>query len=468
LDEKHCDGTARWDDWGSIHPLTVIPTVEITFRIYEVDSMPIQHSAIHSFEHRAIHRAVLSNGMTVVCIENTAADIIAARIFIKAGSRYEPPHQAGLAHLLAAVITKGTDQLSSQEIAERVESVGASLGTDAAPDYNLLSLKTVSADFPEILALASELVRSPVFPESEVDLERRLTLQNIRSIQEQPFAIAQRQLRQVMYPNHPYGWPMLGSEESVSGLTRDDLHQYHQTYFRPDNMIVSVVGNISPEAAIALVDQEFGDWKHPDASVPLPALALPNLEPNPQAVITPQDTQQSIVMLGYLAPSVHQPNYMTLKLLSTYLGNGLSSRLFVELREKRGLAYEVSSFYPTRFDQSQFVVYMGTAPDNIEIAIDGLRREVDRLKATPLTPDELQTAKNKLLGQYALGKQTNAQLAQIYGWYETLGLGIEFDVQFQSNIETVTIEAALQTAEQCFIEPYLSLVGAADRVPIFS
>ena len=104
----------------------------------------------------------------------------------------------------------------------------------------------------------------------------------------------------------------------------------------------------------------------------------------------------------------------------------------MELREKRGLAYDVSAFFPTRLDQSQFVVYMGTAPENTEIAIEGLRTEVERLVNIPLTPDELQVSKNNLLGQYALGKQTNSQLAQIYGWYECLGLGIEFDTEFQN------------------------------------
>jgi len=415
-----------------------------------------------------LHRTVLSNGLVVLTTENSAADIVAARLFVRVGSRYEAPEQSGVSHLLTSVLTKGTTQKSSMQIAEQIESVGASLGTDSSPDYCLLSLKTVSRDFAEMLMLAAELLRSPSFPESEVELEQRLTLQSIRSMQEQPFAVAQKQLRQAMYGDHPYALPGLGTEETVSRLTRADLLHFHQTYFRPDNLVISITGRITPDEAIALVSEAFGDWQPPtdETGAPSPLLypPTPPVLSNPHRVTTVQDTQQAIVMLGYLAPAVHAEDYMALKLISTYLGNGLSSRLFIELREKQGLAYEVSAYYPTRLDTSQFIAYMGTAPTNVAIALEGLHREVHRLAAEPLSEDELQSAKNKLLGQYALGKQTNAQIAQIYGWYETLGLGIDFDTQFQRAIAQITPDQAQAVAQRYFTEPYVSLVGPASAV----
>ena len=131
----------------------------------------------------------------------------------------------------------------------------------------------------------------------------------------------------------------------------------------------------------------------------------------------------------------------------------------MELREKRGLAYDVSAFYPTRQGAAPFVVYIGTAPENTVIALEGLRTEVELLCTTPITADALQAAKNKILGQYALGKQTNAQIAQIFGWYETLGLGINFDTQFQQEVADLTAAVAQQAACQYLLEPYVSLVG---------
>jgi zinc protease len=416
-------------------------------------------TTLHPLQNRTLYRTVLGNGMTILAVENPAADIVAARFFLRAGGRYEVAEQTGVAHLVSTVITKGTARLSSQEIAERVESVGASLGADSAADYFLMSLKTVAADFEEMLDLMAEIIRSPSFPEAEVELERRQAIQGIRSMQEQPFSVANAQLRSMMYQSHPYASSNLGTEATVSQLNREDLQQYHQTFFRPDQMVVCIVGRIAPEQAVALVEQYLGDWQAPQTA--LPPINLPAVISNPQQKVTLQETQQAIVMLGYLATAVNSPEHVALRLLNTYLGNGLSSRLFVELREKRGLAYEVSAFYPTRLDASQFVVYMGTAPDNTAIAIAGLQQEVDRLCTTQLTDEEMEAVKNKLLGQYALGKQTNGQIAQIFGLYEILGLGVEFDEGFQQQVRAVTAETAQQVAQTYFTQPYVSLVGSA-------
>jgi zinc protease len=404
-----------------------------------------------------LHRVVLDNGITLLVVENQAADLIAGRLFFKhAGTIVESPDKAGLSHLVSAVITKGTETLSALDIAEKVEAIGAGLGTDASTDYFALNLKTVSRDFPSMLKLLGEIMRSPVFPEAEVELERKLTLQNIRSQQEQPFNVAFNQLREQMYPQHPYGVSVLGTETSVKALTRQDLQQYHQTYFRPDNLVISLSGRITKEEAINLGSEVFGDWENPGESQP--DLKLASLNSNPSQAEIIQETQQSIVMLGYLGTTVKDEDYPVLKLLSTYLGNGLSSRLFVELREKRGLAYDVSAFFPTRLDTAPFITYMGTAPTNTEIAIEGLSTEVERLSNEILTEAELQGAKNKLLGQYALGKQTNGEIAQIFGWYETLGLGIEFDHSFQATIPTITPKMAREVANKYLGQPYLSIV----------
>ncbi|MDB9540005.1 insulinase family protein [Anabaenopsis tanganyikae CS-531] len=404
-----------------------------------------------------VHRTVLNNGIVVIVTENPAADIVAARMFVRAGSCCEKREQAGLAYLVSAVMTKGCDGLSTWEVAEKVESVGASLSADAATDYFLLSLKTVTSDFSDILALAGRMLRSPTFPQSQVELEKRLALQNIRSQKEQPFTIAFSQMRQVVYQNHPYAMSVLGDETTMSSLSRADLVDYHQTYFRPDNLVISIAGRVTLADALTLVEQVFGDWEVPAQQIPL--LNLPEINPEPQHRLQPLETQQSIVMLGYLGSSVSCPDYPPLKLLSTYLGNGLSSRLFVELREKRGLAYEVSAFYPTRLYPGSFVVYMGTAAENTSIALEGLRTEVDLLCKTEISESDLQAAKNKILGQYALGKQTNGQIAQIYGWYETLGLGLDFDQQFQELILSVTVQDAIASACQYLQQPYISVVG---------
>jgi zinc protease len=409
-----------------------------------------------------VHRSQLANGITVLTIANPTADIVSGRFFIPAGSRWEKATQAGLAQLLTSLLTKGTERLSALEIADRIESVGAGLGADTTTDYIKLSLKTVTADLVDIFKLAGEILRNPNFPDPQIELERKQILQAIRSQTEQPFNNAYRQLRTALYGEHPYSRSSLGNATTIAQIARQDLVNYHQTHFRPDRLIISLAGRITPEEAIDLVTQVFGDWEIPQ--IEPPTLSPARVTTQPQYQIEHQATQQAIVMLGYLAPAIHDPDCIALKLIDSYLSNGMSSRLFVELREKRGLAYDVSAFYPTRLDTSHFAVYMGTNPSNTSIAVRGLRAEVDRLCLEPLPAAELQTAKEKLLGQYALGKQTNGQLAQTYGWYELLGLSVDFDRQFDRAIQKLTSAQLQAVADKYLSEPYVSIVSPEDKL----
>jgi zinc protease len=408
-----------------------------------------------------IHRSQLANGITVLTIANPTADIVSGRFFIAAGSRWEKAERAGIAQLLTSVMTKGTQRLSALEIADRVESIGAGLGAETTTDYIKLSIKTVKSDLIGIFKLAGEILRKPSFPEDQIALERKLILQAIRSQTEQPFNNAYRQLRTSLYGAHPYSRSSLGTAATLAQITRQDLVEYHQMHIRPDRLIVSLAGRITPDEAIALVTEVFGDWEIPQ--IEPPTIVAPDVITQPQWQVEYQATQQAIVMLGYLAPPIHDPDSIALKLIDSYLSNGMSSRLFVELREKRGLAYDVSAFYPTRLDTSHFCAYMGTAPSNIRVALSGLRAEVDRLCIELLSDAEIQTAKDKLLGQYALGKQTNGQLAQTYGWYELLGLSIDFDSQFDRAIQKLT-SAQLQTVANKYLsEPHISIVSPQEE-----
>ena len=415
--------------------------------------------------NRSVFRALLSNGIVLIVTPNPAADIVSVRMFLRGGQRSEPSGQAGVSHLVASLLTKGTTARSSLDIASIAESIGASLGTDSASDHFQITTKSVSSDFPTMLELAGDVMRSPSFPDSEIDLERKQTLQAIKSQQEQPFGVAMGHLRSAFYGRHPYADSGLGTLESLSALTRDDLVAYHTANFRPDNLIISIAGRITPEDAMHQVLSAFEDWKSP--AEPWISPVVPTIAYHPQRILTPQTTAQSIVMVGHLASPIHpegatNTDYAALKLINTYLGSGLSSRLFVELREKRGLAYEVSAFYPMRLDTSHFVAYMGTAPENTQTALDGLTHELDRLTHTPLSAEELQVSKDKLLGQYALSKQTNAQLAQTFGWYEMLGLGLSYDRSLQHDVRNLSADELQDVADRTFKQPYISILGPED------
>jgi predicted Zn-dependent peptidase len=211
-----------------------------------------------------LHRLVLDNGITLIVNENPTTDLISGKLFFKnAGSRWESLDKAGLSHLLATLLTKGTTHQTAVEIAETVGSMGASLGADVTNDYFYLSLKSISADFPQLLALASDILRSPLFPPHEISLEKELQIRNIRSQLEQPFNVAFSQLRTAIYPDHPYGISVLGTQETVENLSQEDLFNYHATHFRPDHLIISLSGRITVNNAQEIVSSIFGTFQDP-------------------------------------------------------------------------------------------------------------------------------------------------------------------------------------------------------------
>ena len=409
-------------------------------------------------------RLVLSNGIVLLVTHNPTSDIIAARLFLQAGMLRENSSNWGLSHLVASVITKGTEQYNAQELAQVVESVGASLGTDSSSDYFLVSLKTVSEDFERIFELAAEILRSPTFPEKELNTERNVTLQGIKSRKEQSLANALRPLRQELHGEHPYAQTSYGVLETVEQIQSQDLHQFHRDYFRPDELVISIAGNITLEEAERFAQKYLGDWNNTTEAQPRVVVKKPPKVTGLKFLPQVRDSQQTTVAFGYPAASVHHPDYLGLKFLINYLCNGMSSRLFTELREKQGLAYEVSGFYPTRQDSTHLVTYLGTTPNKAEHACNEMQRELTRLAEGAMTADELAIAKRKWAGQYALGKQTNAQLAQIFGWYEILGLSENHDQVFLEEMKAYPLERVHEVAQNSLDHAICSIVGPEDSI----
>jgi zinc protease len=408
-----------------------------------------------------LHCLQLDNGLRLLLIPNFSNDIVAGRIFVQAGSVFDPPPLAGISYLMAAVLTKGTKQRSAMEIATQVESIGAGLSAEAHNDHVEISWKSVASDFPMMLQLVAEILQTPNFPAVQVELEKKVVLQGIRSQAERPLSLAFQQLRSAMYQEHPYGRFLMGTPETMERIDSEALASQYAAYYRPERTVVSIAGQINPELAEKLVQEAFGEWQ----PLPVPTMEMPRspISGSPQQKFLAKSGQQSIVMLGQPAVAVTDPDYFVLRAINSYLSSGLSSRLFVELREKRGLAYEVSSIFSTKAEQAIFAVYMGTANEKVSMAINGLQAELSRLCLSRWTAEELSNTQSKLLGKYALSKQTNAQVAYLYGWYESLGLGWDFDRRLVTEIKKITAQQVEEVANKYFDRPpYISIVGAAE------
>ena len=408
-----------------------------------------------------ILRTQLANGITLLAIENPAVDIVSARMFWLGGGCCDPIDRAGQSYLTAALLTKGSEHHSAAEIARIVESAGALLGTESTPDYVSASLKAVTADFEDMFRLVCSTLRSPQFPETELERERGMIAQAIRSQQERPFTVAYQPIRRALYGDrHPYAESSMGTLETVAKLDREGLFDYHRRYLGPAGLVVAIAGRIDREAIQALVTETLGDWQGETIQPPAALPELPTIE-SECYLTSEQDTQQSIAMLGYRGPAFGDTDWLPLKLAVAHLGGGLSSRLFVELREKRGLAYEVSASFSPRLQPAPLLAYLGTAPSNLPEALSMLRFEMERLVTQPLSEGELSIAKSKLTGLYALSKQTNSQLAQLLGWYEVLGMGIDYDRYYPEAIASVDSERIQAVAAKYLTHPVISVAGPA-------
>ncbi|MFQ3679968.1 MAG: pitrilysin family protein, partial [Pseudanabaenaceae cyanobacterium] len=280
-----------------------------------------------------IERRVWPNGVTALVLVNPAVDVVAGRLFVVGGSRCDG-EWLGLGQLLAAVLTRGTTTVNAREIADTVESLGASLGTEVHPDYFLVRFKGVSEDWSALLRLAGDLVRRPTFPVTEVELERRLLLEALQQRQTQPFAVAWDALRPHLYGLHPYGQPELGTVATIAALSAAELRAHHRCWFQPDRLVVSLAGRLEPEAVWAEIEQQFGDWQ--GTGPPLPTASRRCV---PDDVWVSHPHPQNWVLWGWPAPAIAHADAVPFHLLSLALGDGNSSRLFVELRERQGLAY---------------------------------------------------------------------------------------------------------------------------------
>lgn len=409
-----------------------------------------------------ITEEVLGNGLTLITKRQPESETVAFKVFVKGGQAVEP--MPGVASLVASMMMKGTRTRTAEQISEELESRGLGLSVAATEDYMEITGSALREDVGELFLILRDVLKNPVFAESELAKQKVLVAQALQASRDNPSSVAFEKLTLALYPDHPYGNVGKRVEENLDNITRTDLIKYYRTFFRPENMTAVAVGNFPIQVIKSYATETFSDLQkqeNPVMAAKIPAVALTSRNiPESQVVKTPQENLSAVWMAqGWLMPPINSADYLPLKVLNTMLGEGMSSRLFVNLREKQGLAYTVGSFYPSRRDTSRFVLYIGTDPANQEKVREGFLRELESLKTTLLSEDELQDAKDKLTGNFALAHETNASQAQYLGMYEMLGVGYEYDKQYPKLIQQVTPEDIQRVAKKYFSQPsVLSLV----------
>ena len=385
----------------------------------------------------------LDNGFTVIVRDNPLAPIVAMSLLVRTGTRWERREQAGISNFLHAVMVKGTTKRSGAQLAEEIAAMGGKISASGDTDYSEIKSSALARFWKPLLELTAELANTPALSPAEVDGERDWLLSRIQRRGDNPRSRAFDDLYAALYGPHPYAVPPIGTEASLRRVDHAALVNHYRTYYQPQNMILSVSGQVAADEVVAEARRLFGGLPRGGA-VATPASVVPT--PAGRRLVIEQPAQQTQILVGGLAPTLDHPDHAAVKVLSTVLGGGMAGRLFVELRDRRGLAYTATSFYESMPGPGALILYLGTAPDNAAKAEDGLRQEIEKIRTQRVSDAELTRAKNYLAGRYELDRSTNERQAWYAGFYTVAGVGTQYPERYRRELERVTADDVLRVA----------------------
>ena len=405
-----------------------------------------------------VTRLTLASGLTVLVRENRSVPVVALTLLSRTGAADEGLEVNGVTALLGRVLLKGTRGLSAVEVARAAEDAGGGIESGVDQEYGELRAWGLARHWRRLLALLHEVATAPRLADEEIERERRVLLAQIRGLEDQPAHVANRILARALFGPRGYGLPPSGEEATVARLARADLLARFGEAYAADRLVLAVSGDVGADEALAEVSRLFDGLA--------PGGPLPVAPPPPDRPVRLRDretspTQQAHVLLGYLAPSVTDPDHVALKVANGVLGGGMSARLFRTLRDEEGLAYSVGSVYATRRVAGRVVLHIGTAPENVEAAEAGLRREVERLAGEPVPADELERTKAYLSGSFVLDRRTNSRQSFYLAFYEAMGVGAEYVLHYPGMLEAVDAPDVLRVIRRHLVEPAVAVVGPA-------
>ena len=407
-----------------------------------------------------ITRHLLPNGMTVIVRENPAAPVVTASLQVRAGSRFETPEMAGITNFLLRTMIRGTSRRSATELAEAAEEIGGSLDASGEVESAEIRGEALARHWEGLLGLIAEVALEPSFPGEEIERERRLILSQIKTRAETPFTLSLDALLRELYGSHPYAWPGVGLASAVGRFARGELVARYRAVFQSERVVLAVSGQVSHARVVRTSERLFA--KLPRSGAGEVGAAAPATPVGARRVLE-RPAQQAQVLVGYLGPGLSDPAYPAVRVLGAVLGGGMAGRLFVELREKRGLAYALGVLIPFRTGPSFFVTHLGTAPENSAAAEAGLLAELERIRQAPVGREELARAKAYLLGNFALDRRTNARQAWYLAFFEVIGAGWDFPERYAQALDAVTAADVEAAAQRFLVRPTIVVLQPPGR-----
>lgn len=396
----------------------------------------------------------LSDGATMLYTPNSSNDIIAISIYAKGGQLLDKI--AGTANLTAATMMKGTKNYTSLELSQVLEDNGIKIVPSVGADAFSITVLTTKDEYDKTMELLNEVVNNAIFDDYEIEKVKSDKLSAIKTNKDVPIKQAIEEYRDMIYKNTPYSISSKVLEKNIQNIKKSDIIEYYNKIFNPKNIVISINGNIDKDKTIQdlnkifepKADSQTFDYKTYDSKIPRITTPRTNTIKMP--------TETAWILLGWQTDGVlSEKDYATLQVIDSILGTGMSSRLFKELREQEGLAYQLGTGYSPNVLRGSFMMYIGTNPATLEKSKQGLLSEIEKLKTEYVGDKELKDAKEKLIGNYVIGLETNLDKASNTGWYEASTRGYEFKEKYVDLINSVTDADIIEVANKYFNDNYI-------------
>ncbi len=393
-----------------------------------------------SFGGGKVHELVLDNGVKILMKETHGSGIVSGVIFIKSGVHGEK--KRGLTYLTALLLTKGTKKYTSYDIASAFEDYGGSISASATDDYVEIDFATKVEGLKRGLEVLQSMLYEPAFNQEDLSREKMNVINAIRSKRERGMDFAMEHLRALTFKGTAYEVSPLGKEEDVNSISREDVIKRWGEILKGEDVVVSIVGDFKAQQVESMIKEAFSK---------VPSGAYKGFEQK-DVYIEADEIQrvkrpgaQATVLCAFNAPSIKSQDAFTFKVLTSALGSGMTSKLFKELREKRGYAYATYAYYPTRYFSPRMFAYVGTSPEKGESALKDLIKVV---QSSELTEEDVKLAKSKIIGDFLLDHQTRLKQAWYLGFYEIMGFGWKMDQMYPDKIAKVSFEDVVKLQKE--------------------
>ncbi len=417
-----------------------------------------------SFEIAKPFETTLPNGLKVIVFEDKRLPLVSYRLGFKTGSIYDPKDSIGLTSAMTALLNEGTATRTSLQLAEEIERLGASVGASAGEDNTIVSASALAMYGSDVLKLMADVVLNPVFPESELALYKKNTIENLKFQRSQPSFLADERISKAIYGTHPYGIAS-PSASDVEKITREKLAAYHSKMFTPNNATLIVVGDVKREDLLKEITANFGGWKKGT----MDKMTFPTPPVRTATTLTVVDrpgSLQSNIVLANLAIDRSNPDFFPVLVMNQVLGAGASSRLFMNLREAKGYTYGAYSSFDTKRLAGNF---QATAEVRTPVTGDSLKEffyELNRVRNEKASEKELKDAKSYLTGVFPLRAETQEGLTNLLVSQQLYDLPADYLQTYRDKVNAVTLEDVERVAKK-YISPdkiAIVIVGDADEI----